>query len=45
MGFERTIPAFEQAKIFHSLDLAATMSGVRVLLNNIFILLVISYKI
>jgi hypothetical protein len=27
MGFERMIPAFEQAKIVHALDLAATAVG------------------
>jgi hypothetical protein len=27
VGFEPTIPAFEQAKIFHALDRAATVIG------------------
>jgi hypothetical protein len=27
VGFEPTIPAFQQAKTFHALDLAATVIG------------------
>jgi hypothetical protein len=44
VGFEPTIPAFERAKIFHSLDRTATVIGIVEDMSNVILRYSLSFS-